>query len=524
MSADFYLVYTNKKFLEIVDLPQELMVIGKTHLSDVFRYNAKRGEYGDGDIEEQVSLRMELASKCEPHSFERTRPDGAVIKVDGNPLPDGGFITTYTDVSELHASRIALEKVNNKLDERVRSRTKELASRTAELSEKATTLETVMQNVDTGITLLDKDLKLTLWNDRYFELLNCPEELLFVGATVETILKEINQGPDSGEEFSDDEFETIIKSLKNFEPYQSVRKQKNGQFLEVRRQPTPAGLLVTVADVSDQKNAEAVLRQNNEILEERVEERTRELRSAKEFAEKASSTKSQFLANMSHELRTPLNAIIGFSELLSMNDYSIIDQEKRSEYAKDINSAGVHLLQVINDILDVAKIEANQIDLLEQELELESIIGSCIQMVSVTAKNRSITLSTEYPDNLPYVYADPTRIKQVVANLLSNAIKFTDPDGEITVRVRILADRNLSISVIDNGIGIPQEQIGHVQTQFGQIQSTYNRNHQGTGLGLSLVRLLTEAHGGRFELESELGVGTTAHIILPAERIISVAA
>ena len=214
MSADFYLVYTNKKFLEIVDLPQELMVIGKTHLSDVFRYNAKRGEYGDGDIEEQVSLRMELASKCEPHSFERTRPDGAVIKVDGNPLPDGGFITTYTDVSELHASRIALEKVNNKLDERVRSRTKELASRTAELSEKATTLETVMQNVDTGITLLDKDLKLTLWNDRYFELLNCPEELLFVGATVETILKEINQGPDSGEEFSDDEFETIIKASK----------------------------------------------------------------------------------------------------------------------------------------------------------------------------------------------------------------------------------------------------------------------------------------------------------------------
>jgi len=524
IDSEFYLVFANKKFLEIMDLPDDLMVVGKTHLSDVFRYNALRDEYGPGDVEEQVLARLELAAKFESHSFERTRPDGAVIKVDGNPLPDGGFITTYTDVSELHASRTALEKANTKLDERVRNRTKELANRQVEITQKESILETVMQNVDTGITLLDKDLKLTLWNDRYFELLNCPEELLFTGATVETILRGINQSPNSGENFSDEEYEVIMESLRSFSPYNSIRKQKNGKYLEVKRQPTPAGLLITVADVSHQKSAEITLRQNNEILEEKVQERTQELRSAKELAEKASSTKSQFLANMSHELRTPLNAIIGFSELLSMEDYTIIDQQKRVEYAKDINSAGAHLLQVINDILDVAKIEANQINLLEQELEIESIVGSCLQMVSVAAEQQSITLRTDFPKNLPYLYADPTRIKQVLSNLLSNSIKFTDPDGEINVQVRTLPDRGLSISVIDTGIGIPSDHIDHVQTQFGQIQSTYNRNHQGTGLGLSLVRLLTEAHGGKFKLESKLGVGTTAHIILPAERVIFAAA
>ena len=139
-------------------------------------------------------------------------------------------------------------------------------------------------------------------------------------------------------------------------------------------------------------------------------------------------------------------------------------------------------------------------------------------------EKQGINLVTDIPDTLPVLIADPTRIKQIIANLLSNAIKFTDKDGEICTRITHNADGDIVISVSDTGIGIAQEYIDHVQTQFGQIQSTYNRNHQGTGLGLSLVRLLTEAHQGYFKLESELDVGTTAHVILPRHRLKELAA
>ncbi len=524
MDADFNLVFVNLKFIEILDLPPNLLVAGKTRLEDVFRYNAERGEYGPGDIEEQIAERMGLAYLREPHDFERTRPDGRRIRVVGNPLPDGGFVTTYSDITELANSREKLEEANNRLDERVRQRTLELAERRIELSEKATTLETVVQNVNAGLGLFDNNLRLTLWNELFFEIMDFPDTLRKKGTPIEDFIMHVMTHDKVGEEISEEILEKLLNNVRSFTPFHQVRKQLDGRYLEVTRQPTPAGMLVTFVDVTDQKEAELVLRQNTQKLEDMVEERTSELRIAKEVAEKASRTKSQFLANMSHELRTPLNAIIGFSELLMMDDYAILDKEKRKEYATDINNAGEHLLQVINDILDVAKIEANQIQLMEQDMDLKAIIDSCLQMVSVSAQKRKLILTTDLPDNLPVLFADPTRIKQIIANLLSNSVKFTDEGGEICTRVSFNADQDIVISVTDTGIGIAQEHIDHVQTQFGQIQSTYNRNHQGTGLGLSLVRLLTESHDGYFKLESELGVGTSAHVILPHSRLKGLAA
>lgn len=518
MCSDFKVVYVNERFNELLELPAEVTQAG-TSLAEVFRYNALRGEYGEGDIEALVEERMVLARKREAHSFERIRPDGVVLRIDGAPTSDGGFVTTYTDITELYNSRKELEKANQELDERVQRRTNMLAEREAELSEKAKALETIMESVDSGLALFDNKRKLVASNQRFIDILEYPQSFKNPGTHADIFYEYNVKRGEYSNEGGEQHIRRNVNAARNKQRYNTIRKRHNGRYVNISAQPTDNGLLMTYTDVTEQKKAEEILRYNNEVLEERVEERTAELKAAKEMAENASQSKSQFLANMSHELRTPLNAIIGFSELLMMDDYTVLDKEKRAEYSKDINAAGAHLLQVINDILDVAKIEANQINLAETPCDLKSIIEPCVQMLSVQADKQDITLKTNFPEDLPLMIGDPTRIKQIIANLLSNAVKFTDPGGNICTYVTIHKNDEISVSVKDNGIGIAEEDLELVQTQFGQVQSSYNRNHQGTGLGLSLVRLLTEAHGGHFILSSALGAGTTATVSFPAERV-----
>jgi len=520
MCPDFKLVFVNQRFIELLQMPPDLMQRG-TPLEDIFRYNAERGEYGAGDIEAQVRERMDLARKREAHSFERIRPDGVVLRVDGTPTSDGGFVTTYTDITELYNSRQALQRSHDELDSRVQLRTRELAMREEELSHKATALETIMESVGTGLVLFNRDLELVACNQKFIDIIEYPQSFKEPGTSLEKFIRFNAERGEYGEYINEDFIQSMMARARTFEIYNEIRRRDNGRYIAVSGRPTPDGMLASYTDITEQKKAEEILRHNNEMLEERVEARTSELKTAKEIAENASRSKSQFLANMSHELRTPLNAIIGFSELLMMDDYTVVSPEKRLEYARDINSAGVHLLQVINDILDVAKIEANQINLMESNLEIKSLIDPCIHMLSVQAKSQNITLKVDISPDIPLMKGDPTRIKQIIANLLSNAVKFTDPGGEVCTKVHLLEDGSISLCVIDDGIGIAEKDLEHVQTQFGQVQSSYNRNHQGTGLGLSLVRLLTEAHGGHFLLHSELGNGTQATVTFPPTRTLA---
>ncbi|MEH6405004.1 MAG: PAS-domain containing protein [Sneathiella sp.] len=515
--SNFKLIFANQRICELLQLPEDF-ISTTTHLDDVFRYNATRGEYGDGDIEELVEERMVLARLRLPHSFERVRPDGVVLRIDGTPLPDDGFVTTYTDITEIHASKRELEIANEALDERVTRRTAELAAREIELSQKAAALETIMESVGPGLALFDKDLKLVTSNKPFIKIMGYPEELRKKGTSLAEFFKINAKRGEYGKGSVDDLVKHRMDLTLAAGGYQFIRETLDGRFLELKGRPTPAGLVMTYTDVTEQINAEKFLKRNNELLEERVDERTAELRHAKDTAEEASKSKTQFLANMSHELRTPLNAIIGFSELLKMKDYNIVGIEKRLEYADDINSAGVHLLEVINDILDVAKIEANQVNLVESDIDFKYLIEPCMHMLKVMANDRQVSLKMSVPDEIPYMKGDPTRIKQIIANLLSNAVKFTDPGGTVETIVSIQEDQSLCVSVVDDGIGIAKKDLGTVLKQFGQVQSSYSRNHQGTGLGLSLVRLLTEAHGGQFVLKSELGVGTTATLIFPPAR------
>ena len=247
------------------------------------------------------------------------------------------------------------------------------------------------------------------------------------------------------------------------------------------------------------------------------------LRKAKEMAELANRAKSEFLANMSHELRTPLNAIIGFSELLTSEAFGSLGHPNYKEYSSDIHGAGRHLLGLINDVLDVAKIEAGQLQLSERKIDLASVIQSCFRMLSVRALEAGVALVAEVPDKLPVFIGDETRIKQVIVNLVSNAVKFTNKGGSITVAVVIREDNGLDIRVTDTGIGIAEEDIPRVLDRFGQVQTSYARNNEGTGLGLTLVQMLADVHGATFTLESEVDVGTVCTLHFPPERTMRMA-
>lgn len=248
------------------------------------------------------------------------------------------------------------------------------------------------------------------------------------------------------------------------------------------------------------------------------------LHMAKEEAELANRSKSEFLANMSHELRTPLNAIIGFSEVIAKQLFGPVGSERYGDYAKDIYDSGVHLLQIINDILDVSKAEAGKLDLHENVVELGASVEAVLRLLKERANTGQVTLSAIATHTMPSIWVDERIIKQILINLLSNAVKFTPPGGSVTVEVSIEPSGELAIFVRDTGIGIAEDDLRVVLSPFGQVESSLSRRHAGTGLGLPLVKRLAELHGGTFELQSIEGEGTTSIVRLPSKRVLDRAA
>ncbi len=241
-----------------------------------------------------------------------------------------------------------------------------------------------------------------------------------------------------------------------------------------------------------------------------------QLKQANLELERASRHKSVFLANMSHELRTPLNAILGFSELLLDEAPDSFDQATRKNFLEQINSSGKHLLGLINDILDLSKVEAGQMDLRPQRMRVDEVAGQVLSTVEPLAGQKGIQLTADVAPELELV-ADPGKVKQMLLNLVSNAIKFTPDGGQVTVAARA-RDGVVELRVSDTGIGIAPEDIGKLFEEFQQLDSGPGRQHQGTGLGLALTRRFAELHGGRIEVESEVGKGSTFIVVLPAEQ------
>jgi two-component system cell cycle sensor histidine kinase PleC len=300
----------------------------------------------------------------------------------------------------------------------------------------------------------------------------------------------------------------------------------DGRWVQIsERRTADGGLVMTASDITAVKRQEEARRRNEQALERaivRLEENRAELaelaykyEQEKIRAQQANTAKSEFLANMSHELRTPLNAINGFSEIMVHELMGPIGDKRYKEYAQDILTSGQHLLSLINDILDMAKIEAGKLSLNFEAVDIAFVIAEAVRLMRNRADAAGLELVAEV-GALPEVQADDRAVKQILLNLLSNAIKFTPRGGVVKVKAEAFGDR-VKISVTDTGIGISKDDLYRLARPFEQIESQHSKTQQGTGLGLALSKSLIELHKGLFELQSEPGVGTTASFTLPVD-------
>jgi two-component system, cell cycle sensor histidine kinase PleC len=284
----------------------------------------------------------------------------------------------------------------------------------------------------------------------------------------------------------------------------------------------PLELQQFASALSNKWRAEQDLLVAHELLKQQyaqLQTANAELSQAKQKAEAASRMKTEFLANVSHELRTPLNSIIGFSEMINNEAHGAIGNDKYSSYVRDIHASGQHLLGVVNDILDISKIEVGEFELQEDQVDVAETIETSLRIVHERAASAGITVTADVASTLPALRGDARRVRQILLNLLSNSIKFTGSGGKVLVRAAGSDDGGITVSVADSGIGIAAEDIEKAMMPFGQVDGRLNRKYEGTGLGLPLAKSLTELHDGRLTLKSAVGKGTTVTLDFPPARV-----
>jgi signal transduction histidine kinase len=370
----------------------------------------------------------------------------------------------------------------------------------ARLTRQSSLLQSTLENIDEGLSVFDSRGRLCAWNSRFCELLDLPPDL-GVGAPLRDILLlQAVRG-----DFGDDEPEAEVRQrLERFfrdVPTVKERVTPGGRNIQIRRRAMPDGAVVSVY---------------SDITEIRASERR--LIQARSQAETANRSKSDFLANMSHELRTPLNAIIGFSEIISHELFGPIGNAKYLEYMMDIHKSSLHLLSIINDVLDMSKIEAGKLELSKEALDIEVVVTDVIRMMRERAESRGIELIAQWVDKEVGIWADERAMKQIFLNLLSNAIEFSRDGGKVYIRVITEQPTLAVIEFEDCGIGMNEEEQERALQPFGQAKPATTRNYGGTGLGLPITKGLVEAHGGKLTIQSRPGHGTIVRAVLPIER------
>jgi signal transduction histidine kinase len=370
----------------------------------------------------------------------------------------------------------------------------------AALRRQISLLQSTLENIGEGLSVFDRKGRLIAWNLRFCEMLDLPTQLT-AGAPLRDILMLQAVRGDFGEEDPTAEAARRLDRFYLDVPIVKERVTPGGRVLQIRRRTMPGGAVISIySDVTDLKASE------------------RKLIQARSLAEAANRAKSDFLANMSHELRTPLNAIIGFSEIISHELFGPIANEKYLEYIKDIHRSSLHLLAIINDVLDMSKIEAGKLELSKEVLDVQSVLGDVIRMMRARAECRGIELVTQLVDEVVNLWADERAMKQIFLNLLSNAIKFSKDGARVNIRVVSDQPDLAIIEFEDFGIGMNEEEQERALQPFGQAKPSTTSNYGGTGLGLPITKGLVEAHGGKLLIKSRPGCGTIVRVLLPIER------
>jgi len=386
-------------------------------------------------------------------------------------------------------------------------------------------LRDAIETIPEAFVLWDPDNRLVLCNSNFQELHHLPDEAVAAGTSYEAIVAagrkpiiRTTVANDDGQPRGARTFEAQLDDGRWM--HISERRTKDGGYVSV-------GTDITKIKQHEQKLVEGEKRQLATIVDLRKSRQALELQTGeladlaekyaeeKTRAEEANAAKSKFLANMSHELRTPLNAIIGFSEIMESGMFGPLGAEKYTEYSRDIRESGEYLLDVINDILDLSKIEAGGIRLTPESVALEPVLADCLRVVSTRAGEKQLKLDAKIDPDI-HLNADRRALKQIALNLLSNAVKFTPDGGAVSVRGRRRGGM-VTIAIADNGIGIPKDALRKLGRPFEQVESQLTKRHQGSGLGLAIAKSLVEMHGGSMHIRSSLGQGTLVVVRLPLE-------
>jgi signal transduction histidine kinase len=479
------LVLSNRRYGDLYAGVRDMLVPGM-HFEEMTMAAAKSGNFPEANENADLWVHKQLQHFRNPgRPFEIELRDGTWFRVAERRTANGGFVVISTNITEL------------------RRRESELRSIGEELRHKNVLLDAALDNMAQGLAMFDVNQRMIICNQRFLDLYNLPATMAQPGTELSEILDHAAQMEDLPPQQAMVQRQRRLATAACLEETTMQDFLPSGRVINVVHRPMPGGgSLATYDDVTGSYSAE------------------RQLRMAKEEAELASRAKSDFLANVSHELRTPLNAIIGFSEIIKDQLFGPMGNQRYSEYAIDIHDSGTHLLSLINDILDLSKIEAGKFELQEEAIDLEAATKSCFRIMRDRAEEAGVVLEHRFSSQVPHLKADPRAVKQILLNLLSNSVKFTDEGGRVLVYANTNSEGALVLHVEDTGIGIAEADIAKAMAPFGQVDSSLSRKYEGTGLGLPLTRHLVDLHSGALTLRSDMGQGTQVSIAFPAERVI----